>query len=494
MGNKNGAGKDLISTANSWFKLDGKEKEEFMLYLNLFMDSTKKFDSDKFISDSFMILDALIKKNIVNYLNSYYESKENSRRIKDALELNDYLAIANILLRANSDYDDSIYYRKNTFLILYDMIKGKIGSFQNNANSFNLDDLLQIFNFATLLYFNKYAKHSSKFKQNNHETFTEDFNKEMKEYIYDNIMNGSDESNKEITLALLEEFIDNKLYALDGFLKNHFRTYFLNRSNDDSYSSLTPFPLFNDPPSTIPSYQFFYYCLSNTIISSKSYAFKLYDCKIQGYNLSDLIYSFLGFTGPIAIFTQHYDEKKEKNIILGMFINSNFKECYEKFCGDDMSCIFTIEPKMNFYKCVGDKDKICFISSKNQKFSKTRPGIGLGWRAGDIRFWLDANELFSKSYFSKYDNVFEEGSPFEEMKEKLNIGNIEVFGFGNEDDLESLMKKQERDKNVCDKMKKVDKSAFANNDFDKEMFFGKTFQHRGDIDERGMNDKKENDK
>ena len=127
MGNKNGAGKDLISTANSWFKLDGKEKEEFMLYLNLFMDSTKKFDSDKFISDSFMILDELIKKNIVNYLNSYYESKENSRRIKDALELNDYLAIANILLRANSDYDDSIYYRKNTFLILYDMIKGKIG-------------------------------------------------------------------------------------------------------------------------------------------------------------------------------------------------------------------------------------------------------------------------------------------------------------------------------------------------------------------------------
>ena len=142
MGNKNGAGKDLISTANSWFKLDGKEKEEFMLYLNLFMDSTKKFDSDKFISDSFMILDELIKKNIVSYLNSYYESKENTRRIKDTLELNDYLAIANILLRANSDYDDSIYYRKNTFLILYDMIKGKIGSFQDNANSFNIDDLI----------------------------------------------------------------------------------------------------------------------------------------------------------------------------------------------------------------------------------------------------------------------------------------------------------------------------------------------------------------
>ena len=29
---------------------------------------------------------------------------------------------------------------------------------------------------------------------------------------------------------------------------------------------------------------------------------------------------------------------------------------------------------MTFYKCIGDKDYILFISSKNQKFSKTKPG------------------------------------------------------------------------------------------------------------------------
>jgi hypothetical protein len=114
----------------------------------------------------------------------------------------------------------------------------------------------------------------------------------------------------------------------------------------------------------------------------------------------------------------------------------------------------------------------------------------MGNRNGEIRFWLDSQELFSKSYFNKYDEVFEEGSPFKEMKEILNIGNIEVFGFGDEDTLNDLIKKQDRDKALSDKMKKVDKSAFVNNEFDKEMFFSKTFAHRNDVDERA-NSKKE---
>ena len=45
----------------------------------------------------------------------------------------------------------------------------------------------------------------------------------------------------------------------------------------------------------------------------------------------------------------------------------------------------------------------------------------MGYSHGQFRFWLDANELFSKSYFGKYDDVYEEGSPFEEMEEKLEI-------------------------------------------------------------------------
>lgn len=51
------------------------------------------------------------------------------------------------------------------------------------------------------------------------------------------------------------------------------------------------------------------------------------------------------------------------------------------------------------------------------------------------------------------------------------------------------MKKQQKDKQISDKMKKVDKSAFANNEFDKEMFFGKTFGHNEYVDQAEKKDK-----
>ena len=56
------------------------------------------------------------------------------------------------------------------------------------------------------------------------------------------------------------------------------------------------------------------------------------------------------------------------------------------------------------------------------------------------------------------------------------------------------MKKQERDQVIIDKMKKVDKSAFANNEFDREMFLSKTFSHRQVVDERATNDLEKKDK
>ena len=501
MGNKGQKGHVEMKETSSWLQLNESERNEIINYFNKFVNENDKvFNIDCCLKDSFMILSDVVKGNLISFLNSYYEYKHMKRQLQqnEQFEIADLIVLGHVLMKANSDYDDEIYYHKNTFLILYDIIKGKVKSYEDNKNDIHIDDLLLLFNFTTMIYFNKYTSRSTKMKNDiEHNPFTDEFNTEMRTFIYSNIIPQNEintSQTQQITLDLLIEFIDNKLYALDGFLRTHFQSHFFNKitSLDDSLY-INPFPLFNDPPSTISNYQFFYYCLTNTNISSHPYAFKLYDCKVQGYNLPNLIYSFMGFTGPIIILTQHYDDKNDKIISLGMYINSNFKECYEKFCGDDLSHIFTFEPKLTIYKSTGDdKDNYCFIASKSQKFSKSKPGIGMGYRSGEIRFWLDATELFSKSHFCKYDNVFEEGTPFNgELKEMLNIGNIEVFGFGDEDALESLMKKQERDKNVIDKMKKVDKSAFVNNEFDKEMFFGKTFSHRQNVDERGADVKKE---
>ena len=485
MGQKGNSGEKISNNKIPWITLEDDEKKNISSYYKNYLNEQKQFSFDKFIFDSFLNLSDNIKTNLISYLNSYYTEKKYDSLIKDNnLKIFDVISLSNILIKTNANFDDSIYFRKNTLLILYDILKGKILSYEEDQNSMDLKLLVDIFNFTTIIYFNKFKKKSSKKKKEHpyKEILKEDFNNEMTDFIKSNI-NPKEEKDNPITLQNLQEFIDNKLYALDGFLKTYFKTTFLNKSNDEFYNSINPFPLFSEAPSTLPIYQFFFFCLSNTNISNKPYAFKLYDCKTQGYNLSDLIYSFIGFTGPVIILISHYNEDGD-SIILGMYLNSDFKECFEKFCGDDLSMIFSIEPKMNFYKCIGDKDNILFISSKNQKFSKTKPGIGMGFRRGEIRFWLDSNELFSQSYFNQYDDVFEEGTPFKEMKEKLNIGNIEVFGFGNEDDLQTLERKQQRDKQLCDKMKKVDKFAFANSDFDKEMFFSKGYAHRAQMEAR----------
>ncbi len=495
MGNKEGGGgTDLKKGAAAKFlkKLSFSDTENSNLngYYNKFINEIKCLNTDKLLSTLFLSLNDKVKLTIVSFLNSYYQYQKEQRVIPslDQLNLMDFITLSHILLKANSDTEDTLYFKKNIILILYDIIKGKIESYEENKSNLSMDDLLPIFNFVLSIYFNKYAKKSKKHQEANGDLFSEEFKEEYKEFLIANII-PSESEDKTITLNLLEDFIDNKVFAIDGFIKNYFKVHLYNQEDSPQSVSLNPFPLFNDPPSTIPTYQFFYFCLSNSNISSNLYAFKLYDCKTQGYNLQNLIYSFLGFTGPIAIFVQNYTEKTNKLMCLGMFINSNFKECYENFCGDSSSFIFTIDPKMNFYKQNGsDSEHICFISSKSQKFSKSIPGIGMGYRNGEIRFWLDANSLFSKSYFNKYDSVFDDGTPFEELKQKLDIGNVEVFGFGDEDALEALIKKQERDKVVIDKMKKVDKNAFASNDFDKEMFFGKTFEHRGQVDERGAED------
>ena len=494
MGNDGNSGKSHSkgrSNKTEWIKLDDKEKQGILSYSKKFLGDNKKFLSDRFLTTIFTYISKEVISNINNFLNSFYSEVKSSRKLQpqDELESIDIMTITQILIKSSLD-DDSIYYHKKLILILYDLIHGEILYHEKEKDNLNINEIVKVFNFAILIYFNKYAKKSATLTIDTKEVFNKDFNENVKEFILCNIFNKykleQEDFSKQISVEQLTELIDRKLPSLDGFIISYFRTYLFNLENDPSNENMTCFPIFNDPPSTLSITKFFFYCLSNTLISSKHYAFKLYDCKINGYNLSNLVYSFLGFTGPIIILVQHHDKANDNFITFGMFINKNFKECFSNSCGDDLSHILIFGDKLEILKTVGDDhEHYCFISSKNQKFQKHEPGIGMGYSHGQIRFWLDSNELFSKSYFGKYDDVFEEGSPFEEMEEKLDICNLEVYGFGDDDTLQDLVKKQERDQVIINKMKKVDKSAFVNNDFDREMFLSKTFSHRQVVDERG---------
>ena len=506
MGNDEGSSKSGSKKSNSkkaeWIKLSDKEKQGVMAYTKKYLDqlNNNKFKSDNFFSNVFTYISKEISSNINKYLNSFYSEVKSPRKLQpdQSLELVDIMTLAQILIKSYLDFDESIYYHKSIVLILYDMINGELFYWEKNKDDLDINIITKIFNFIILIYFNKYAKKSSTLKLDTKEIFNNEFTSNVKEFILCNILNKykltQDDFKVKITSEQLSEFTEKKLFSLDGFAISHFSTLLFNLENDPNNENLTSFPIFNEPPSTLSITKFFFYCLSNSIISSKHYAFKLYDCKINGFNLSNLVYSFLGFTGPIIILVQHHDKTNDNFITFGMFINKNFKECFSNFCGDDLSHILILGDKMEILKTVGDDhEHYCYISSKNQKFQKMKPGIGVGYSNNQMRFWLDANELFSKSYFGKYDDVYEEGSPFEEMEETLDICNLEVYGFGDDDTLKDLMKKQERDQVIIDKMKKVDKSAFANNEFDREMFLSKTFSHRQVVDERATNDLEKKD-
>jgi len=137
--------------------------------------------------------------------------------------------------------------------------------------------------------------------------------------------------------------------------------------------------------------------------------------------------SFIGFTGKILLLITHKDKTDDGKLqYLGMFLNSNIKECFEEPCGDDSCSFFTLLPKLINYKTktnkVCEKPTYVYLSSKNLSYTKKTPGIGMGANLfDDYRFWLDNNDLFQKSYFKSEDENFENGSPFNEEKKMLNV-------------------------------------------------------------------------
>lgn len=393
------------------FLFDDKERGSIREFYKSYLNPNHLFGYEIFTKDLFKN----IQTKLVEFLNDYYKVKGINKVVTFNLDPVDVELLAEILIKSNMDTENETYFRKNSVLILYDISKGKVGAYNGDIN---IKELAEIFNFVTLIYIKKYTGNNSQTYHDEDNPFVGDHMLMVVDYLKENI---TCDNNGNVSQTSLREFVDNVLYNLDGFVKNFFRSKFLMLENE--FSFLTALPVFTEPPSTLPIFKFFYFCLANPHVFSKSYAFKLWDCKKDGYNIPNMIYSFIGFNGPVCILIQHYGQD-DREMILGMYLNSNFKECYEKFCGDDLSFIFTASPKLNFYKFLSNSDKIAFISSKNQKFSRVSPGIGMGFYNNMCRFWLDSNEPFQKSYFAKYDEAFEDGSPFENSIQYLNVINL----------------------------------------------------------------------
>jgi hypothetical protein len=336
------------------------------------------------IQDLFPNLD-LTENKFISCMNDYYKLKKLAPITE--ISYKEVVYLAYLLTNINQNDEDEIktYYGKGTFEIIYDIFSGKVGSYSNLTT----ENVIQVLGSVLAIYIQKHDIELAQSKTN-----LENFFKNMKND--------------------LKTFIEQDLYNLEPFLKSHYKKLFF-----DTHISFE-IPILTEPSSILTSEKFFFYVLSNPHVYGKKYTFKLYDCNKNGFSISSLIYSFIGFGGPVTIFIQHFDKTENKEYILGAYLNSSFKECYEKYCGDEFTKLFCISP-LKYYPFQGNKDKICYINSKQQKYSNKQAGIGFGDSYGKYKLWLDQNDPFSKSYFNKYDDVFEEGSPLKEPEEFLNV-------------------------------------------------------------------------
>ncbi len=151
-------------------------------------------------------------------------------------------------------------------------------------------------------------------------------------------------------------------------------------------------------------------------------------------------------------------------------MNGTYREPFPKL--DASTYLFFLFPSIKKFPFLDHPNKIATFQSKSLQ---TKSGISFGEYKNLSRLWIDGKNINSNSYFLTFDSVFEEGSIFYESQKQLNILNIEIYGFGSEEDLDILYKNQGKEKLIKEKMKKVNKTMITESD--KDIFLSETFSH-----------------
>lgn len=157
-----------------------------------------------------------------------------------------------------------------------------------------------------------------------------------------------------------------------------------------------------------------------------------------------------------------------------MFCDSEWKESTRPYGGNGCF-LFRLEPEINVYRASGSSDGgVMYLNSKGYSLPR---GIGMGGTTSKFRLFL-SEDLDEGSYTTTKCLAFEGGRL--STRENFTIEAMEVWGCGGEDDVLRQKAFRNDTAEMINRARKVDKAQFVGSDFDKEMFFGKTFGHGAD--------------
>lgn len=197
---------------------------------------------------------------------------------------------------------------------------------------------------------------------------------------------------------------------------------------------------------------------------------RLYTSAQDGLSFNRLSYHILGYYGPTLTII-----RDDQGAVFGMFCDTEWKES-SRYYGGNSCFLFRLVPEINIYRvsASGMNENYMYLNSKG--FALPR-GLGMGGSTDKFRLFL-SEDLDEQSYTTAKCLSFESGRL--SSSEQFAIDAIEVWGCGGDESELNQKNHRLETTELINRARKVDKAQFVGNDFDKEMFLGRTFGHGTD--------------
>jgi len=204
----------------------------------------------------------------------------------------------------------------------------------------------------------------------------------------------------------------------------------------------------------------------------------LYSTEDHGFSLQKIVQAALWYQGGLVLFI-----KTSSGCVLGAVLGEGIADKAE-FYGTSSTYLFSFSPVFRTFRSTSSSAEANFVycNTKILKSVKYPAGLGFGGNPQDgFRLWLGLD--LEQSYVTSACQTFEPGVllPTEEIRKDLRIAVIECWGFGGASARERKAKADLSERVRLENMRKVDKTAFVDGDFNKGFLLSNTFRHRGQM-------------
>ena len=210
---------------------------------------------------------------------------------------------------------------------------------------------------------------------------------------------------------------------------------------------------------------------------------RLYTTDTDGRCFNRIVHHLIGYEGPMFIVIKC---SSEPATILGAYVDSAFKDC-NRYHGNRSNFLYTLSPDFNVYRTSGRENHYQWL---NTKLFGLPHGMGFGGNREDgMRLFIP--DSMEQCTARGTDLTYDPGPLLPKSSQSptsaptpgnLEIDSLEIWGTGGDEIISTAMsrrvEKRESINATIQQARKVDKSQFAGNSFDQEMFLSKNFSHK----------------